>query len=231
MSKEYTKQEILQKLEQTKESKTVYLQNELFNDKRKTLDTKEYYTEVIAEWLYQNLDAVMTIPSKTRKSSYRVPTHDGKTPRESSNRQEERIAMKMFNQRNLPFLGYVLDYQTPLRDKISDPFKAVDLLVFDKDKSVLRLLELKSPKNENDTMLGCVIQGNNYLNTVDTKKLLHDFELPPATTVLASPFVAYNGFQHNEFKEDRPHLKALMKALNSTPYFYEKIGDQFHISM
>lgn len=229
MPKKYTTDEIISRLEAAKAENSVYTMSNLFNYKGTTKDTKDKYSEVISEWLCRNLDAVMTIPSKTRKGSYRVLTHDGTTPRKSSNRQEERIAMEMFNQRNLPLLGCVLDYQTPLAN---GRCASIDLLTH--NGTTLHLLELKKPYDitikHKETMLRCVMEIYAYSKHVNIPQLLGDFQLPADTIVRASPLVPYNGYQHNELKQERPHLKALMKALDIIPFYYKKVGDQYAIT-
>lgn len=219
----YSKEEIISKCQQAfGDIKTFYKQ--LFiNYNGKTEDTDELYTEVIAEFLCNNLsEFVGGIPQITREAPYRTKGHDGifdaDTPRE-----EERIAMEMFNQsqRGLMYnhIGDIIDYQTPLKNRRSDVAGKIDLLSY--DGSTLYILELKKPDSE-ESMLRCVLEGFTYMQTADKGKLLADFALPVYTTIKASPFVFKNGIQHQQMQEERPHLFRLMLLLDSKPYYIEQ---------
>ena len=216
----YTRQQILDKIVQASSDMGQFYQQAFVNYVGKTSDTKEEYTEIVAEWLIQNPQYLHQIAPIRRRSSYRIQTHSGITPADDSNRLEERTAMAMFRQRGLPFLGLVIDYQTPLKDEISSKAGKIDLLTY--DGSVLRILEMKNPLSK-ETMLRCVLEGFTYLKTADTGKLLQDFVLPVDTEVRTSPFVCKGGFQQLEMRSKRPYLRQLMEMLNCSPYYYEKV--------
>lgn len=58
---EYTREEIIKKLQDSsKDMSTLYTQT-FINYTGKTTDTKEKYTEVIAEWLLNNIDLLYKI--------------------------------------------------------------------------------------------------------------------------------------------------------------------------
>ena len=189
----------------------------------KTTDTNEYYTEVIAEFLLKNSDAFINgIPKITRKAHYKTPTHTGNVDA-ATPREEEKIAIEMFNQSQAgytyDFIGDIVDYQTPLKNKRDDVAGKIDL--FSYDGKCARILELKKPDSD-ETMLRCVLEGYTYLKTVDTHKLLADFKLPADVKVLASPFVFKSGIQHSEMSEERPFLFKIMDLLKSKPYYILK---------
>lgn len=219
----YTKENIIDKCEKAfKDIKTFYKQT-FINYGGKTTDTNEYYTEVVAKFLCENLDDfIKCIPKITREISYKTPSHNGdfdiNTPRE-----EEKIAMEMFKQsmssKDYDFIGKIIDYQTPLKNKRSDIAGKIDLLSY--DGTYLRVLELKKPDSD-ESMLRCVLEGYTYLKTVDTDKLFENFNLPAETKVMASPFVFKYGKQYQEMLEKRPHLYKLMEMLESKPYYIIK---------
>jgi hypothetical protein len=186
------------------------------NYRGKTSDTKEYYTEIISEWLLEHFDLLDQIKPITRRSSYLVEGHDGIPDHLESNREEELIAMAMKRQAILPLVGKVLDYQTPLKNLQKDKAGKIDLLTY--NGTTLRILELKEPDSK-ETMLRCVLEGYTYLKTVDKAKLLSDFGLPADTDVKACPFVFRKRFQWKEMQQDCPYLKQLMKVLKSKPYY------------
>lgn len=209
--------------------KTFY-QAKFINYRGKTSDTNEYYTEVIAEFVCNNIECFQKkIPMISRKESYKTDSHTGEVP--TSNREEETIAIKMFNQSDkecyvYPFIGKMIDYQTPLKSAKSDVAGKIDLLSF--DGQILHILELKKP-DSTETMLRCILEGYTYLKTVDQKKLISSFCLPPNTVITASPLVFKWGSQHQEVIEERKWLKCLMKLLNCTPYYVVEDKGQYFV--
>ena len=202
--------------------KTFYKQP-FVNYNGQTDDTNEYYTEVVADFLCSNISAYINgIPRITREASYMTAGHDGvfvaDTPRE-----EEKIAMEMFKQSktgvSYDYIGNIIDYQTPLKNKRTDVTGKIDLLSY--DGKTLYILELKKPDSE-ESMLRCVLEGFTYMQTANKEKLLDNFALPSDTIIKASPFVFRNKQQHEQMTEDRPHLFKLMQLLDSKPYYISK---------
>lgn len=215
----YSKNDIITALENAAlEPRTLYRQA-LINYRGETMDTHELFTEVISEWLLEHPEVLSSIDTIHRESPYPSDDRDG-FYREDTNREEEHIAMDMFrfctDGGRYDHIGAIIDYQTPLKDKRTDKAGKVDLLAY--DGSTLRILELKEPDSK-ETMLRCVLEGFTYLRTVDTEKLIKDFELPPDTRVAACPFVFKPSVLYNEYRQNRPWLKTLMNALQSKPYF------------
>lgn len=95
----------------------------------KTGDTKELFTEVIAEELMR-LDIknrLKEINEVEREKGYRVATHNGVVStqrKEDSNRKEERYAIQLYNwsQSGKVFnhIGKIIDYQAPLKNSEAD---------------------------------------------------------------------------------------------------------------
>jgi hypothetical protein len=117
----------------------------------------------------------------------------------------------------------------------------IDLLSFDKDKKILRILEMKHP-NSNDTMLHCVLEAYTYLKQVDRQKLIRDFnhdkktDIPEDTPIVACPFVfrhtldGKDGYQYEEMQQDCPELKKLMELLEIKPLYIEEVEGQYRAS-
>lgn len=223
----YTRAQILACLYELSSDMPHFYNNDCVNYRGQTSDTKETYTEIIAEWLLQHPGLLDQIQPITRRASYRVEGHDGIPEHPDSNREEELIAMAIKRQGVLPLVGQVLDYQTPLKNRRKDKAGKIDLLAF--DGTTLRIMELKEPDSK-ETMLRCVLEGYTYLKTVDQAKLLADFGLPADTPVEACPFVFYGGFQWNEMQQKRPMLKELMAALNSTPYYIKEEMAKYNVT-
>jgi hypothetical protein len=223
----YTKSQIYEQLEYAAQDMPVFYKQNFINYCGVTIDSKEFYTEIVSEWLLKNMYLFSQIPAITRTASYKTSSHNGVTNSSHSNRTEELIAMEMFRQETLPLLGKVLDYQTPLKDKRSDRAGKIDLLAYDGE--TLRILELKEP-DSNESMLRCVLEGFTYLKTVDKDKVLKDFSLPCNTPIKASPFVFYDGAQKQEMDENRPQIKQLMYCLDSNPFYIRKHGNLYHLT-
>ena len=221
MSNGYTKAQIIAELKKCSENMSTLYTKKFINYGGKTTDTKEKYTEIVSEWLLNNFNLFYNIQKITRKSSYKVETHNGKyTPRH--NPSEETIAMDIFNQSSLNILGKVLDYQTPLKDKQDDKAGKIDIVSYNKDIKTVYLLELKKEDNE-ETMLRCVLEIFTYLKTLDGDKFLSNFDLPKDTKIKASPLVFFNGSQHKEMVEgDNKFLKQLMDKLDIEPFYITK---------
>ena len=228
MAKGYIKDEIINKLENLKDISTLY-KEDFINYRGDTIDTKEKYTEVIAEWLIKNFNLFDNIKKITRQSSYKVDTHDGKHNNQNSNRLEEIMAIEIFNQKSLNILGEVIDYQTPLKDKLEDEAGKIDIVSYDKDNKIVYLLELKR-EDSKETMLRCVLEIFTHFKTLDKDKFLEDFNLPKDTKIKASPLVFFNSFQHKEMVDgNNKFLKQLMDKLDIEPFDITKNSNYYAI--
>ena len=225
----YTRKEILNKCIEALTNPHLFYREDFVNYIGICTGTDEFYTEVVADFLCENIDAFCQGISKiVRQTTYRTPSHQG-IYNPVSPRKEEITAMKMFNYCNrdsgqYDYIGKIIDYQTPLKNKQTDEAGKIDLLAY--DEKTLRLLELKKPDTD-ETMLRCVLEGFTYLKTVDAQKLLQDFGLPKETTVVACPFVFVDSRPYREMQEDRPQLKRLMQLLNSKPYWIKQDNNYF----
>jgi len=226
MGKKYSKNEILEEIQDMGN----FYKRKVVNYRGTTSDSKEYYTEVVAEWILKNIYLFDYIKPITREKSYKVDTHDGIIKNKGSKREEEKIAMKLFdlsqNQGKVfEIIGKIIDYQTPLKDIQTDKAGKIDLLAYNESKKTLRILELKRPDSK-ETMLRCVLEAYTYLKVVDRAKLLKDFGLPEDTEIKACPFVFYDGEQYKEMQQDRKYLKDLIKKLGiEVIYLKEENGE------
>lgn len=229
----YSKDEIIKKLEVAKSEMWKFYSQDFVNYRGKTSDKeRDYYTEIIAKWLLDNIELFNDIKMISRENSYKVDSHDGKIKNEKSEREEEIIAMKLFdfsqNQGKVfDIIGKIIDYQTPLKNVQTDKAGKIDLLAYNEKENpkTLRILELKKLDSK-ETMLRCVLEAYTYLKIVDKAKLLKDFGLPENTKIKACPFVFYGKEQYKEMQEDRKHLKDLIKKLGiEVIYLEEKDGE------
>ena len=225
----YSKNEILEEIQDM----VNFYKRKVVNYRGKTSDSKDYYTEVVAEWILKNIYLFDYIKPITREKSYKVDSHDGKIKNEKSGREEEIIAMKLFdfsqNQGKVfDIIGKIIDYQTPLKNVQTDDVGKIDLLAYNESKKTLRILELKRPDSK-ETMLRCVLEAYIYLKIVDKTKLLKDFGLPEDTVIKACPFVFYGKKQYREMQQDREHLKDLIEKLGIEVIYLEEKNGEYSI--
>jgi hypothetical protein len=116
-----------------------------------TSDSKELYTEIIANELLQEIDKFDKIKRVTREATYFVPGHANIFINSRSNRDEEKFAKKLVNQ-DLGSLGRIKDYQIPLNDERKDKLGDVDLVSYNEKTKTLFLIELKYKRNK-ETLL------------------------------------------------------------------------------
>jgi len=229
MAIKYSKNEILEMIENAKFDIRSFYKQDFVNYAGKTKDSKEYYTEIIAEWLLSHVDLFNKIKLINREGSYRIESHDGKIINQESNRAEEKIAMKLFDYSQnkgeiFDKIGKIIDYQIPLKNIQTDDAGKIDLLAYNEDTDTLRILELKKSDSK-ETMLKCLLEVYTYLKIVNKVKLLKDFGLPKDTIVKASPLVFFEGMQYKEMQEDRKNLKKLMEKMEIEPvYLIEENG-------
>ena len=229
MAIKFSKNEILEMIENAKFDIRSFYKQDFVNYAGKTKDSQEYYTEIIAEWLLSHVDLFNKIKLINREGSYRIESHDGKIINQESNRAEEKIAMKLFGYSQnkgeiFDKIGEIIDYQTPLKNIQTDDAGKIDLLAYNEDTDTLRILELKKSDSK-ETMLKCLLEVYTYLKIVNKVKLLKDFGLPKDTIVKASPLVFFEGMQYKEMQEDRKNLKKLMEKMEIEPvYLIEENG-------
>jgi len=233
MGKVYSKNEIIKIMKEAKSDIKNFYKKEFVNYLGVTSDTKEYYTEIIAEWLLDNFYLFDTIKMISRESSYKVDSHNGIIKDENSNREEEKIAMELFDysqNKGVTFdiIGKIIDYQTPLKNVQKDDVGKIDLLAYNEKEKTLKILELKKPDSK-ETMLRCVLEAYTYLKIVDKDKLLKDFGLPKDTILKTCPFVFVDGEQYKEIQEDRKYLKELMKNLDIEPIYLKGEGIEYKV--
>nr|WP_314387812.1 hypothetical protein [uncultured Fusobacterium sp.] len=231
MGKKYSKEEIIKKLEVAKSEMGQFYSEDFLNYISETSDKEGDYTEIIAGWLLDNIELFNEIKLITREKSYKVKTHDGIIKNEESKREEEKIAMKLFDSSKnrgkvFDIIGKIIDYQTPLKNVRGDKAGKIDLLAYNEKEKILRILELKRPDSK-ETMLRCALEAYTYLKVVDKAKLLKDFGLPENTIVKACPFVFFDGAQYKEIQEDRKYLKELIKNLDVEPIYLKGEGGEY----
>lgn len=226
MARGYTKDEIIEMCDEAGKDIRTFYKQPFVNYRGKTTDTNELYTEVVAEWCLDNLTKFDEIPQITRLHDSYNQHHAGKTEKETSCRNEERIAIELFNQSKthdgVGTAMHIIDYQTPLKDKRDDEAGKIDLLGYDGHDLII--LELKDEDSE-ETMLRCVLEGYAYLKTVDQVKLIDDFASELGSEprdIIACPLVFEDGYQATSMEQDMPSLDKLIELMTGGIYYVSK---------
>ena len=185
------------------------------NWKGKTLDSKEYYTEVISSELLKKEKLVLLEKiEQINRIKYNVATHDGQHNGDT-NRAEEIFAMQLKGKK-LEKLGFVIEYQVPLKEKLSDGAGKIDLIT-SANESVY-IVELKCIGNK-DTLLRAILEIWTYYKQLNKVNFLNSFKLlkqNKTKDIRKAVLLRVGCNAYNEAKElsERPELKRLTEALD-----------------
>lgn len=238
MGKVYTEKKILEMCDTALHKPALFYKEGCVNFTGVCSDSRIPYTEVVAKFLCAHIEEYKAgFKVITRQKSYYTGTHKGKY-NENSNHEEEKLAMDMYKYcqdgGKYGVIGKIIDYQTPLKDVQGDKAGKIDLLAYDDDDLILRVLELKAP-DSTETMLRCVLEGYTYLRTVDKNKLIEDFRKDAGVKMwenvrlVASPLVAKGGNQHSEYLKADSYLRKLMDELGVEPVFFTRTNGEIEI--
>lgn len=217
MGKKYTRAEMNAKIEKAVENMSVFYRAACVNHTGTTYkaDGNEYYTEIVSDYLLNYFDLFNQI-KKIKRANYKVDTHNGTTPRPTSNRLEERIALSL-HQKYLRPIGKIIDYQIPLKSIQKDDAGKIDLMAFDEATGILRLIELKAPKST-ETLLRCVLEIYTYYKTVDTDTLIDNYGLAgKCKEIRICPLFFKDSTQNKEYDSliEHRNLISLMNKISN----------------
>lgn len=96
---------------------------------------------------------------------------------QGTNRKEEILAKLLFYQCKVDGLGYIFDYQTPLKATRNDSYGKIDLLGFNQDDKCYSVIELKyRPSGSEETLLRCILEAYTYYKLLDLKQIKSDVD-------------------------------------------------------
>lgn len=221
----YTKKEITRMANDSLSDIENFYKQKFLNYKGVTVDTGEYYNEVVAGIVHDSWEEFSRIRSITRRTSYLTESHSYQSSGIMTNRIEERIAIEIFRQREFQ-TGKIMDYQTPLKDKRRDNAGKIDLLMY--DGRLLYLLELKRPDSQ-ESMLRCILEGYTYFRIADHKKLLEDFKLPTETLIKPAPLIFEGSYQHGQLFDNRSNLLRLIDKIEQDIFIVKEYEGSYYI--
>lgn len=153
-----------------------FYKSAVVNYKGKVTGSKDLYSEVIAETLINDnfiKDWLKLIPVRPEHFKINHPNTDENVDAlKITNRKEEILAKLLFYQGNVDGLGYIFDYQTPLKATQNDSYGKIDLLGYNKDNKCYSVIELKyRPSGSEETLLRCVLEAYTYYRLLDIKQI------------------------------------------------------------
>lgn len=153
-----------------------FYKSAVVNYKGKVTGSKDLYSEVIAETLINDnfiKDWLNLIPVRPEHFKINHPNTDENVDAlKITNRKEEILAKLLFYQHEVARLGYIFDYQTPLKETRNDSYGKIDLLGYNTDDKCYSVIELKyRPSGSEETLLRCVLEAYTYYRLLDIKQI------------------------------------------------------------
>ena len=139
---------------------------------------KNRYSEVIASTLLsKNLLSAWTDLKPVRSNHFDTNHSPSEivdmNKLQGTNRKEEILAKLLFYQREVDGLGYIFDYQTPLKETQNDSYGKIDLLGYNTDDKYYSVIELKyRPSGSDETLLRCVLEAYTYYKLLDLDQIV-----------------------------------------------------------
>lgn len=207
----------------------LFYKESFLNYTGKTIDTKEPYTEVIADELVKYYDQLRRIgenyPIRKAKSFNAHPNHiPNVNCRLKQFNQleycEKLLAIALYNSNNTDCLGKILDYEVPLKEKQSDKHGKIDLVSL-KDQSVILIeLKIKAKNGIDETLLRALLEIYTYYKLIKNSfdKIMKDYKLPSDNYKRFQPAIltdekALSGITLSNIKE-YPRILALISLMN-----------------
>ena len=158
---------------------TNFYKSAVVNYKGKVTGSKDLYSEVIAETLINDnfiKDWLNLIPVRPEHFKINHPNTDENVDAlKITNRKEEILAKLLFYQHEVAGLGYIFDYQTPLKKTRNDSYGKIDLLGYNTDDKCYSVIELKyRPSGSDETLLRCILEAYTYYKLLDLNQIKSD---------------------------------------------------------
>lgn len=156
-----------------------FYKSAIVNYKGNVKGSKDLYSEVIAESLVNDRfikEWLNLIPVRPEHFKINHPIKDENVDAlKITNRKEEILAKLLFYQREVAGLGYIFDYQTPLKATQNDSYGKIDLLGYNKADECYSVIELKyRPSGSDETLLRCILEAYTYYKLLDLNQIKSD---------------------------------------------------------
>lgn len=150
--------------------------------------SRKGYSEEIAKLLLEKFEEIKVNYDSLRKNNFRLSSHHGQCQLSTdiSQHVEKRFCRALFNLKEVPLLGTILDYEVPFKEKGYSKHGDIDLLSIKDDK--LFIVEAKK-FGSSESILKAILEAYVYSKLVNAIKdqLYADFKIEPKTKI--SPVV------------------------------------------
>ncbi len=187
------------------------------------------YSEEIAKLLLDEFEKVKINYEGLRKNNFRLSSHHGQCQlaTDISQHVEKRFCRALFNLKELPLLGKMLDYEVPFKEKLKFKHGDIDLLSY-KDNTLLVIEAKKIGSSE--SILKAILEAYVYSKLVYAAKeaFYTDFEINSEVTIKPAVLTFINSTSGQQLMEmaKYPSIKALVDKINNdlAKAEIEKIG-------
>lgn len=175
------------------------------------------YSEEIAKLLLNKFEEIQINYEGLRKNNFRLSSHHGQCQlaTDISQHVEKRFCRALFNLKELPLLGKMLDYEVPFKDKLKSKHGDIDLLSYKDDK--LFIIEAKKTGSP-ESILKAVLEVYVYSKFVYAVKeeFYADFKINPDTTIKPAVLTFVNSSSGRQLMEmaKYPNIKNLIDKIN-----------------
>ncbi|MHB9071712.1 MAG: hypothetical protein ACYC54_15240 [Sedimentisphaerales bacterium] len=213
MTKQYNESEIIKEIGLAVSNLSSLYTKPCIKYKGKTKDTKEFYSEIASkELLSIGINELFSDKIKIPRENYKV-FHTGKINK-TSNRDEEILAIKL-KDKELEYLGKILEYQIPLKSKGDDKgVGKIDLVSINNSEHKVFIIELKAEGNK-EGLLKAILEIVTYSYQLNEDAFLKNWGIPHNKPIIKSVLLEKESLSYNEAceLEIRPNLRELIKSL------------------
>jgi hypothetical protein len=207
----------------------VNLKKDWFSIYNWTSLSRKGYSEKIAKLLLDEFEGVKISYAGLRKNSFRLDSHHGQCQLSTdiSQHVEKRFCRALFNLKELPLLGKILDYEVPFKEKGESKHGDIDLLSYKDGK--LFVIEAKKI-GSSESILKAILEAYVYSKLIYAAKeaFYADFEIDSGVTIKPAVLTFINSTSGQQLMKmaQYPNIKALIDKINNdlVKTGIEKIG-------
>ncbi len=180
---QYPKNKILYDVIQAAANAETMYQSPVVRHIGRTKDTKEFYSEVVAEWLLKNdfiFDCIETIDVDGNYNQEHIVT--GSKKYASGKNREDHYPKQMYaycndgeTKQKYSEIGRIIDFQVPL-DPTQNISKVGKIDLFSKNGKKVYLLEYKVEDNAQESLLRAVLEIYTYFRQLNHKKFKRQYK-------------------------------------------------------
>ncbi|MFA6393420.1 MAG: hypothetical protein WCW25_00895 [Patescibacteria group bacterium] len=180
--------------------------------------SRKGYSEEIAKLLLDKFGEIEISYAGLRKNNFYLNTHQGQCQLSTdiSQHVEKRFCRALFNLKELPLLGKVLDYEVPFKDKSESKHGDIDLLSYKDD----RLFVIEAKKiGSSESILKAILEAYVYSKLVYSAKevFFADFKIDSGATINPAVLTFVNSTSGKQLvgMAQYPNIKAFIDKINN----------------